>query len=225
MAKKHTYEDSISANLDKYKEFVSFCRWYPDLALEFFRGDNVGATIYLGYDQRIFMRCKARFKSMYGVFSRGYSKTFLEVLTEILLCIFYPSRDAALSAQTKENASNILQAKWKEIIKFFPLIENEADKITFTKNESYIHFKNGSTYRVLANSQSSKGQREFGLAIEESAQLNDEILKDAMLPIIEVPRMLTGKNIRRIHASLIRLVILRHLFSEVAMISIDVRRC
>lgn len=145
---------------------------------------------HLHTDQRIFMRAMVRFNGVYGVFNRGWSKTFLEVLCMILVAIFYPRIHIALTAQTKENAASILEEKYLEIIQFYPLLKNEVVSSKFSKNTAEIEFANGSKIDILANAQSSKGQRRARINIEEAAQLKADLFEDVIEPIVEVPRVL-----------------------------------
>lgn len=135
-----------------------------------------------------------RFVSLYGVFPRGWGKTYDEVLAMELVAIFFPSIDLAMTAQTKENAAELLKDKHNEIMKHFPMLENElAGKPKFSKGDAEITFKSDSRIDNLANAQSSKGQRRKRINIEESALLNDEMFQDALKPIVEVPRYTVGK--------------------------------
>ena len=179
-------------NIEKYKQFLSWCRWYPDLFLDLIKPESGGITLYA--DQRVFMRAILRFQSVYGVFPRGYGKTFCEVACLILIAIFYPGIELALTAQTKENASELLKDKYDEMMKYYPILENEIlGKPKFVKGDSEILFTNGSRIDILANAQTSKGQRRKRISIEESALLNNQLFEDALEPIVEVKRMTVGK--------------------------------
>lgn len=186
-------DDSIfGKNLPNYYDFISWARWYPDLFLDLMKPEKGGIKLHL--DQRIFLRSDVRFMSMYGTFSRGYAKTYNEVLAMIVVGILFPNIELALSAQTKENAADLLEAKWNEITKHYPLLLNElADKPKFSKGNAFIKFRNDSTIDAIANAQSTKGQRRRRLKIEESALLNNELFQDALEPVTEVPRLTIGK--------------------------------
>lgn len=120
--------------------------------------------------------------------------TYTEVLDCIVTAMLFPNVTLAISAQTKENAADLLSAKWNEITKHFPLILNEVDgKPKFSKGTSWIRFKNGSEIDAIANSQSTKGQRRTRIKIEESALLNNALFEDALAPVVEVPRLTVGK--------------------------------
>lgn len=62
-------DSAFEASMDKYEEIANLWLWYPDLALDLMAPKEGG--IKLHSDQRIFMRCGARFFSEYGCFPRG----------------------------------------------------------------------------------------------------------------------------------------------------------
>lgn len=135
-----------------------------------------------------------RFVSTYGVFPRGWSKTYNEYLAMYLVGIFFPGIDLSMTAQTKENAAELIKDKHNEIIKHFPMLENELDgKPKFAKGDAEVKIKSDSRIDNLANAQTSKGQRRKRVNIEESALLNDALYQDALKPIVEVPRYTVGK--------------------------------
>lgn len=179
-------------NIANYHDFISFCRWYPDLMFDLLKPSKGGINLHL--DQRIFLRCDVRFFSMYGDFSRGYGKTYDEVMAAVAVALLYPNMSLAISAQTKENAADLLTDKWNELTKHFPLLVNElSDKPKFSRGIAVIKFKNGSEIDAIANSQSTKGQRRRRLKIEESALLNNALFEDALAPVVEVPRLTAGR--------------------------------
>lgn len=178
-------------NIENWEFFCSFSRFYPDKFLDLIKPEKGG--INLDLDQRVYLRSMMRFISLYGVFPRGYGKTFLEILASILACIFFPEITIALTAQTKENASELLEDKYNEIMRFYPLLKNEIIKANFAKGKAEIFFRSGAILNNLANAQSSKGQRRKRINVEESALLNNELFDDALAPIVEVPRVCIGK--------------------------------
>jgi len=185
-------ESIFGKNIYKYVEFCSWCRWYPDLFLDLIKPDSGGINLHP--DQRTYLRCIMRFVSMYGVFPRGWGKTYDEVLAMYLVSIFFPGIDLAMTAQTKENAAELLKDKHYEIMRHFPMLENELErKEKFSKGDAEVKFKSDSRIDNLANAQTSKGQRRKRINIEESALLNDVTFQDALKPIVEVPRYTIGK--------------------------------
>lgn len=183
--------DELNFNIDNWEYFCSHARWYPDLFLDLIKPNKGGLNLHL--DQRIYLRVMLRFTSFYGVFPRGYAKTFNEVLASMLTCVFFPEITISLSAQTKENAADLLKDKYNEIIRFYPLLKNEIEKANFAKGDALILFKNGARLDNLANSQTSKGQRRKRINMEESALIDNDTFLDALMPIVEVPRVCVGK--------------------------------
>ena len=184
--------DNFLKNLDKYCDFVSWCRWNPDLFLDLITPEKGG--IRLDLDQRVFLRSLFRFISTYGVFPRGYGKTFIEVLGMYLSCIFFPDIDLSMTAQTRENASKLVEEKHREILKFYPLMANEIVKSNFSKDSVEIIFTSGGRIDIMANQQSSKGARRKRINIEESALLNNALFQDVLEPIVNIPRRTIGKK-------------------------------
>ena len=177
-------------NLWKYVEFASWFNWYPDLFLDLVSPDKGG--IKLHPDQRVYLRAIMRFVSVYGVFPRGWSKTFCEVLAMFLVGMRFPDIELCLSAQTKENAAELLKDKYNEIIKYYPMLQNEVKLARFSKNDAEIILHSGARIDILANAQSSKGQRRKRINIEESALLNNALFDDVLKPIVEVSRYTIG---------------------------------
>ena len=185
-------ETIFGDSLYNYYKFVSWARFYPDLFLDLIKPEVGGISLH--FDQRVFLRCDVRFYSMYGTFSRGYGKTFDEILAMWIVAIMFPGAELAISAQTKENAADLLADKSNEILKYYPMLKNELKREPrFGKGMALIEFKNESSIDILANSQTSKGQRRRRLKIEEAALMNNELFQDALEPIVEVPRYTVGK--------------------------------
>lgn len=182
---------SFEHNLSKYMDFASWMIFYPDLFLDLLKPKEGGINLHS--DQRLFMRCGTRFFSIYGCFPRGWGKTHGEVADLFVVAIRYPNIELSLTAQTKENAAELLSDKTNELLRQYPMLENEIMKTKFQRGVAEVLFKNGSRIDVLANSQSSKGQRRKRISVEESALLNNETFDDALKPIVEVGRYTCGK--------------------------------
>lgn len=162
----------------------------PDLYIQLFKSKD--SNMQLHFDQRVFMRSDIRFQSMYGTFSRGYAKTYTEILDDFIVGTLTPNITLAITAQTKENAAALLEEKTDEILTHYPLLENEISVKRFSKNDALVKFKNGASITNLANAQTSKGRRKHRIKIEESALLNNTLYEDALEPITEVPRTTCG---------------------------------
>lgn len=89
----------------------------------------------------------------------------------------------------------IAQEKIEELWKFFPALKNEIIDQRGAKNTSsfqrdYIKlvFKNGSYLDIVAARQSSRGGRRTSGLIEESAQVDGQILSEVVIPMMNVSR-------------------------------------
>lgn len=185
--------DSFTKNLNKYIDFVSWARFYPDLWWDFITPPTGG--IRLDMDQRVYLRCISRFVANYMVFPRGYGKTILELMGMVQTAIFFPDIEISMTAQTKENAAKLVDEKWREILKFYPLIQNEVKgKPNISNDRVEIVFTSGGRIDVMANAQSSKGARRKRINVEESALLNNALFEDVLEPIVNVPRRTIGKE-------------------------------
>lgn len=164
----------------------------PDLFLDLITPETGG--IRLDLDQRVFLRALFRFLRVYGVFPRGYGKTFVEMLGLYLIAILYPDCNLSMSAQTREASAKLIKEKHNEIKKYYPLIASDIIKENLSKDTAEIVFSSGSKIDNLANTQSSKGLRRHRLNMEESALINDFVFQDALEPIPNVPRRTIGKE-------------------------------
>ena len=159
--------DFVQRNINNIYALRSWALWYPDLFLDLLKPSTGGLRLHL--DQRVAMRCDARFFAYYGCFPRGASKTLNQILVGSVECIIYPGLELAISAQTKDNAIALVIDKINEAMKWYPILANEIAKIKQSKVDVEITFKNTSRITVLANSQSSKGMRRTRLRIEEAS--------------------------------------------------------
>lgn len=85
--------ERIEAIVPIARQYVSFWREYPDMFVDFMQTgwrDDVETAFHLYYYQRIFLRISMRYKYVYAVFPRAYSKSFLAVLTMMIRAILYP---------------------------------------------------------------------------------------------------------------------------------------
>lgn len=185
-------EDSFMRNIDKYRDFVSWGRFFPDLFFDLITPESGG--IRLDLDQRVLLRSISRFISTYGVFPRGYGKTFVELLGMYHTAIFFPDIEISMTAQTLQNAAKLVDEKHREIIKFYPLMNEEIQTYRSSKDSVEIVFTSGGRIDVLANAQSTKGARRKRLNVEESAQLNAELFDDVLEPVVNIPRRTIGRG-------------------------------
>ena len=185
------------------REYISFWREYPDLFVDFMQtgGDNTKElTFNLFFYQRVFLRAAMRFKYVYAVYPRAYSKSFLSVLILMIRAILYPRAKLFSTAGGKEQAAQILQEKVDDICQKIPAFQREID---WTRGETKIgkdscisKFKNGSTIENLAATERSRGRRFHGGLIEECVGVDQKILQEVIIPTMNVSRRCMDGNVR-----------------------------
>lgn len=100
-------KERIETVKPKLRQYFSFWREYPDLFVDFMQsgGDPEAEkqlTFHLFFYQRIFLRVAMRYRYVYAVYPRAYSKSFLSVLILMIRCIFYPGAHLFSTAGGKE---------------------------------------------------------------------------------------------------------------------------
>ena len=74
--------------------------------------------------------------------------TMIELMANYHACIFYPDIEITMTAQTKENASNLIGEKWREVSKFYPMINDELQhEPSISKDKAVVPFKSGGKHQ------------------------------------------------------------------------------
>ena len=179
------------------RDYIAFWREYPDLFVDFMQtgGDpekEKELTFRLYFYQRVFLRVCARYKYVYAVFPRAYSKSFLSVLILMIRAILHPGAKLFSTAGGKEQAAAILQEKVADICKKIPAFSREIDwrrgKTREGKDSCCYVFKSGSTIENLAARESSRGRRMHGGLVEECVGVDQKILQEVIIPTMNVSR-------------------------------------
>ena len=189
-------EERINAIIPVMRQYIAFWREYPDLFLDFLQtgGDpEKEPKLKLRFYQRIFMRVAMRYRYVYAVYPRGYSKSFLAVLILILRAILYPGAKLFTSAGGKQQAAGILAEKVTEILDLVPSLQREIDwrpgKTKVQKDYCYYLFKNGSFIDNLAANERTRGKRRTAGVLEECASMDGKILQEILIPTMNISRM------------------------------------
>ena len=190
-------EERIRAILPIARQYVSYWREYPDMFVDFMQtgGDpTVKKTLELKFYQRVFMRVAMRYRYVYCVYPRGYSKSFLAVLILMVRAILYPGAKLFTSAGGKQQAAGILSEKVAEICKMIPAFNREIDwrpgKTKVQKDYCYYLFKNGSFIDNLTANEKTRGKRRTAGVLEECATMDGKILQEVLIPTMNISRQL-----------------------------------
>ena len=177
------------------RQYVSFWREYPDLFVDFMQtgGDpNRKPEIKLFYYQRVFLRVGMRFKRVYAVYPRAYSKSFLSVLILMIRAILYPGAKLFSAAGGKEQSASILKEKVNEICTLIPAFRREINwsrgQTVEGKDTCRYKFRNGSVVDNVVAKDSARGQRRHAGLIEECASMDGQVLTEVLIPMMSVSR-------------------------------------
>lgn len=189
-------EERIKKILPVVREYVAFWREYPDIFVDFMQTGNnpdIEPKLKLRFYQRVFMRVAMRYRYVYAVYPRGYSKSFLAVLILIIRAILYPGAKLFTSAGGKQQAAGILAEKVNEILDLVPAFKREIDwrpgRTKVQKDYCYYLFKNGSFIDNLAANERTRGKRRTAGVLEECASMDGAILQEILIPTMNISRM------------------------------------
>ena len=178
------------------RDYIAYWREYPDMFVDFLQTGQDGEIPKEGlrfyFYQRVFLRISVRYREVYAVFPRGYSKSFLAVLSLMVRCILYPGAKLFSSAGGKSQAASILKEKVDELCKLIPALERELDlrpgKTRQSKDYCIYMFKNGSYFDNLTASEKTRGQRRHAGVLEECASMDGKILQEVLIPTMSISR-------------------------------------
>jgi len=193
--KRGISEERLNAIKPILREYISFWREYPDMFVDFLQtgyDPNVQSTFKFYFYQRCFLRAAMRHRKMFACFPRGYSKSFLSVLTQMIRCVLYPGAKLYSAAGGKSQSAGIVSEKIEEICKMIPAFDREIDrrrgKTIQGKDYCKYVFKNGSYIDNMTASEKSRGKRRQGGIFEECVSIDRDILQRVLIPIANISR-------------------------------------
>ena len=188
-------EERLNAIKPQLRQYIAFWREYPDMFVDFLQTGNVPErkkNLNFYFYQRVFLRIAVRYRQVYAVFPRGYSKSFLAVLSLMVRCILYPSSKLFTSAGGKSQSASILKEKVDEICRMVPAFEREIDrrpgKTQESKDKCIYRFKNGSYFDNVAANERARGGRRHAGVLEECVGIDGKILQEVLIPMMSISR-------------------------------------
>lgn len=118
-------EERVEENIDEIRNLIAFFREYPDIFIDFIKGPDCKFNFF-PY-QRQFLRACMRHKLVYAVYPRGYSKSFLSMMSLMLKAILFPGCQLSVSTGGKEQAASITASKILEICDKIPALKKEIN--------------------------------------------------------------------------------------------------
>jgi hypothetical protein len=192
----------IVENLSYYQKLIDYWRKYPDKFIDYLCSLNPNNTFKLMFVQRLLLRILLRYKTVFAVFSRGFSKSFISVLALMIKCILYPGAKVTTVADGKSQSAMILGSKIIELCTLIPALKQEIEWDTRgklgttsqTKDTVSYLFKNGSQLSNCAISEHTRGARFQSLLAEEVAKVDQEGFNQIIMPTLVVSRQINGHS-------------------------------
>ena len=194
-------KNKIRNNLEYYQRIISYWRKYPDKFIDYLCSLNPDNTFKFYFFQRMYLRIVMRYKTVYAVFSRGFSKSFLAVLSLMIKAVLYPRAKLATVADGKGQSAQILSSKMQEICQLIPALANEIiwdtrgkiAQTSQTKDSVTYSFKNGSVIQNVAMTETTRGSRFQGLLVEECAKIDQDKLTEIIMPTLVISRQVNSQ--------------------------------
>lgn len=185
-------EDKMRQVEEKIQDKVAFYTQYPDLWCdEILLPTN--SSFSWGVYQRIQLRQQARVPLIHITGARGISKTFTAVFGFIHRAIFYPGSKLAITAPTRQQATQIARQTINDIMSRFPLLRNELKgEPTGTRDHFLVKFKNTSVIEVTAALESTRGSRYDGILVDESRDQEGDLVNGILVPTVSKVRTTYG---------------------------------
>lgn len=98
--KREVSRERILENIDEIRKSIAFYREYPDIFVDDIKGPE--CVFKFRFTQRIFLRAAMRNKELYAVFPRGFSKSFISMMSLILKAILFPNSHISITTGGKE---------------------------------------------------------------------------------------------------------------------------
>lgn len=117
-------KEYIDRHEKEIKDLMDIYIAYPDLYLDTIK--PVESNFELFFYQRIILRAIMRFKEVFIVACRAFSKSFITILAIFLQCIFIPGTKRFICAPNKNQSAQIAKEKIYEIYEKWPLLRREV---------------------------------------------------------------------------------------------------
>lgn len=197
-------EERIAAIKPMLRQYIAYWREYPDMFVDFLQTGNDPTrkkNLVFYFYQRVFLRIAVRFRQVYAVFPRGYSKSFLAVLSLMIRCILYPGSKLFTAAGGKSQSASILKEKVDELCRLVPAFDKEIDrrpgKTQETKDKCIYRFRNGSYFDNVAANEKARGGRRHAGVLEECVGIDGKILQEVLIPMLSISRRCLDGTVQR----------------------------
>lgn len=179
--------NKLKINQYKFMLWASFFLKYPDYFIDMITPKDSYFKLY-PY-QRIMLRVFFRYQYVFGTFSRGASKSFLEIIANFLLDIMKSGfKNSVTAAGSKQQGRDIANEKFNEIKVLFPALEKEIMSLNVGKDYLDLKTYNNSELNIVGCHNTSRGGRKHAGTIEEAFDIDVTTMNEVILPLFNVKR-------------------------------------
>ena len=118
--------------------------------------------------------------SFVSICSRAVGKSWIVAVFACAKAVLYPKSEIVIVSSTKEQAGLIVTEKISSLYDQYPNFAREISNITANANVMQVDFYNGSTIKVVASRDSSRGHRST-LTLFEEFRLLDIVVLDSVI--------------------------------------------
>lgn len=184
-------EERLMRILPELEEYYALWLAYPDKLVELLLPIDTGFKL-LPF-QIVNLRAMLRYRVMFLVATRGYSKSFIAILGKWLKTILLPGTKETIIAEHKSQATRIGREKINELKQLMPLLSNEINtkkgsQTTFADDYIRAVMKNKSELDITGLAESSRGGRRHGILFEEIKDLPAKPVNEVALPLLNISR-------------------------------------
>ena len=143
--------------------------------------------------QILALRINARHKLVFQSATRGYSKSFIAILSKLISAILLPRSKPSVVSGIKQQATQIGKEKIDELTYLMPLLRQEFNEEYGAGNansKDFLRkmFKNGSQLDIVSVEDSTRGGRRHSMVFEEAKDLPGQQINAVVLPLLNVAR-------------------------------------
>lgn len=192
--------DYSSVDEDSAAFLISFFRAYPDYMADVFRSPN--AEYKLELPQRVMMRAMARYRNVYIQGCRGLTKTYVLILTKMIIGVLWSGEICRYSAPNQKQSATLAAQAFHQIEKDYPDIaamwQVKNDRTDMFKITT-IYGSEISMYAPRGSNASSVIGEEIAAEAPEAFDLDD--FEKNVLPTVRIVRQV-NKHKDKTHINL-----------------------
>lgn len=164
---------------------------YPDKLVELLL--PIDTNFKLIPFQVLALRVNARHKLVFQTATRGYSKSFIAILSKLLHGILLPKAKISVVSEFKQQATQIGKEKLDELSYLMPLLKMEFDErhgAGTANSKDFLRrvIKNGAQLDIVSIEDSTRGGRRHSILFEEAKDLPAQQINAVVLPLLNISR-------------------------------------